>query len=96
MKICSMEYEYDGEGALSCRRFGSNFMLFPTTNPGKEGWYYGRGRLVYYLGYITHGSTETYYIYKGEAEEPAYALHLDESHGSYFPECLRYQGGTDA
>ncbi|MCI9264045.1 MAG: hypothetical protein HFF06_05675 [Oscillospiraceae bacterium] len=91
MEIYFMKYEYDKAGVLFHRQFGHNLLWGATTNPGRDGYYDDRGRLVYEYGYITHGSTDTYYIYEGEEEKPSYALYLDDNLGADFPEFVRYR-----
>lgn len=91
MLIYFMQYEYDEAGALFHREFGHNVRWGATTNPGMDGYYDDRGRLAYEYGYITHGSTDTYYIYEGEAEKPSYALYLDDNLGADFPTFVRYR-----
>ena len=91
MEIYFMKYEYDEAGVLFHRQFGHSIQWGATTNPGRDGYYDDQGRLVYEYGYITHGSTHTYYIYEGEEEKPSYALYLDDNLGADFPEFVRYR-----
>lgn len=92
MRIYSMEYEYDEEtGVLVHRRFNHDYRLAATTNPGMDGYYDSRGRLAYEYGYITHGSTDTYYIYEGDSGKPSYTLCLDDNMGLNFPLFFRYR-----
>ncbi len=88
--IYSLEWTYDENGVVRHRHFGRNEMFFGTTTPGENGYYDGQGRLVYERGYITHGHTETYYIYEGENTTPTYCLDLDFSAPFYFPVFVYY------
>lgn len=88
--IYSLEWTYDENGVVRYRCFGRNGMFFSSTTPGQNGYYDEMGRLVYERGYITHGHTETYYIYEGENTTPAYCLHLDFSAPFYFPVFVYY------
>ena len=91
MLIYYMNYEYDETGTLFHRDFGHNIRWGATTNPGMDGYYDDQGRLAYEYGYITHGSTDTYYIYEGDSKKPSYALYLDESAPANFPQFVRYR-----
>ena len=88
--IYDLTFDYDESGKVRHRYFGQNGMLFGTTNPRENGYFDSQGRLVYERGYITHGHTETYYIYDGDDMAPAYGLYLDDSPPYYFPEFVVY------
>ena len=89
LPLCEFTYDYDEEGTLLHRNVFSHY-TFHTTAPGQDGYYDDQGRLAYERGYITHGSTDTYYIYEGDSKKPAYVLYLDECHQTSFPQFLRY------
>ncbi len=91
MGIYSMGFFYDEKGRLVQRDLWRNSFFYGTTNPSARGYFDSQGRLVYEYGYITHGSTDTYYIYEGEEEKPSYALYLDDNLGADFPEFVRYR-----
>lgn len=75
--VYSIDYTYDENGVLRHRTFGRNSMIFGSTNPGQDEYYDEQGRLIYEWGYITHGHTETYYIYEGDNRTPSHYLYLD-------------------
>lgn len=89
LPLWEFTYDYDEQGVLRHRRVFSHYTFY-TTNPGQNGYYDDQGRLAYEDGYITHGSTDTYYIYKGDAKKPSYALYLDQSHQYYYPDFVCY------
>lgn len=89
--VYSIGIVYDEEGRLAQRNLWRNSFLCGTTNPSERGYFDSRGRLAYEYGYITHGSTDTYYIYEGELTKPSYALYLDDNLGADFPLFVRYR-----
>lgn len=90
--VYSLRLDYDENGIVRHRSFGQNGMLFGSTNPGQNGYFDAQGRLVYERGYITHGHTETYYIYEGDNTTPSYGLYLDYDAAPYcFPDFVSYR-----
>lgn len=83
--IYSAQYDYDENGVLRQRHLGQNPQLFATNDSSWDSYFDAQGRVCYERGYLTHGSQEYYYIYKGDEAAPAWCLYLDEDCGVWGP-----------
>lgn len=75
--LLSMDYVYRSDGTLCHKQYYHHHILFGSTDQGQSSDFDEQGRIVYKYSYITHGSLNYYYIYKGDSQKPAYCLMLD-------------------
>ena len=75
--LLSMDYIYRSDGTLYHKQYYHHHILFGSTHQGQSSDFDEQGRIIYKYSYITHGSLNYYYIYKGDSQKPAYCLMLD-------------------
>lgn len=88
--VISADFEYREDGTLRTRETRRDPNIFGSTGQWSKDWYDEAQRLVYREAYITHGSYEVYYIYRGDSRVPSYSLHLDSA--GWSPYLVRYDG----
>lgn len=89
--ILEINFIYRDDCILYCRDYCHNGKVFGTTESTLDCYYDEKERIVYKVGYITHGYVEHYYIYEDESDKPAYCLYLDHNSGYAFPEMVKYR-----
>lgn len=89
--VLSMNYDYRNDGTLSYKEYHHHPLIFGTWQQSIRSWYDSSERVIYRSSYITHGSYEYFYIYKGDEEQPAYLLVIDDYMGSVWPEMFVYK-----
>ena len=77
--VVAINYIYREDGTLFCRDYRHDALTFSSTLCSLNSFFDEKERLVYEIGYITHGSLEYYYIY--EDDTPTYCLCLDYNGG---------------
>ncbi len=80
--IIQIDFCYRADGTLSRKDSFYNTGIWGTTRCDVHEYFDEQERLVYERSYVTHGSLEYYYIYLEDSEIPAYALMLDNIHGT--------------
>lgn len=80
-----IDYDYYDNGNLKSRSYWHNGYIFGTWYSHWGCYFDEQGRIAYEDIYITHGSWDTYYIYKDDTKEPAYILDLDNNLGEWIP-----------
>lgn len=75
--LLSMDYYYRDDGTLYYKEYGHHDILFGTTYQWQCSDYDEQERLVYRSAYITHGTLEYFYIYKGDSPNPSYCMEFD-------------------
>lgn len=75
--LLSMDYYYRDNGTLYYKEYGHHHILFGSTYQWQCSDYDEQERLVYRSAYITHGTLEYFYIYKGDSPNPSYCMEFD-------------------
>lgn len=89
--VLEIDFVYREDGTLFHRDYSHNSWIFGTEFCTLDSYYDEQQRLVYELGYITHGDIENYYIYTDEDEQPDYCLCLDWMGSECWPGFTCYQ-----
>lgn len=76
-KIIEVIYSYREDGTLEKKEGFYNACVFGSTGCSETCFYDAEERLIHSFAYITHGSTEDFYIYLGDGSRPDYRLMLD-------------------
>lgn len=78
-RVIEVTYSYREDGTLEKKEGFYNAWVFGTTGCSETCFYDTEERLIHSYAYITHGSTEDFYIYLGDGSNPDYRLMLDHS-----------------
>lgn len=76
-RIIEINWSYREDGTLEKKEGYYNDRVFGTTGLAETCFYDAEERLIHSYAYITHGSTEDFYIYLGDGSNPDYRLMLD-------------------
>lgn len=89
--LVEINFIYREDGTLFTRDYNHDARTYGSTLCGMDSFFDEKERLVYEVGYITHGSCEFYYFYDDEEEVPTYGLFLDYDGGYVTPGMVRFR-----